>query len=51
MINEIDSAFAGTPANPGAESPVTYGPIDQVVITNQVAYPPVPEEDFEVNAP
>jgi hypothetical protein len=51
MINESDLAFSGTADDPGAESPVTYGPIDQVVITNQVANPPVPPEDFEVNAP
>lgn len=51
MINEADSAFAGTADDPGAEAPVLYGPIDQVVITNEVADPPVPPEDFEVNAP
>jgi hypothetical protein len=49
-IDEIDSAFAGTPNNPGAEAPVMYGPIDEVVITNAVETI-APPYDFEVTAP
>lgn len=50
-IEEADSAFAGDADVPGAEAPVIYGPIDEVVLTNKIANPPVPPEDFEVDSP
>lgn len=36
VVTESDSVFAGTPANPGAEAPIFYGPIDEVDATDEI---------------